>query len=88
MQEVYCLKIRLYPDRAQERALEATLETCRLSTRSTSTTKEIGGYPGLESGPGYVARMNNIWGWLVTGNIAPVWIGEMGSSMATAPSEA
>jgi putative transposase len=25
-----CLKIRLYPDRAQERELEATLETCRL----------------------------------------------------------
>ena len=25
-----CLKIRLSPDRAQKRALEATLETCRL----------------------------------------------------------
>ena len=25
-----CLKIRLYPDRAQQRELEATLETCRL----------------------------------------------------------
>ncbi len=25
-----CLKIRLYPDRAQERELEGTLETCRL----------------------------------------------------------
>ncbi|MEO7715468.1 MAG: helix-turn-helix domain-containing protein, partial [Capsulimonas sp.] len=25
-----CLKIRLYPDRAQSRELEATLETCRL----------------------------------------------------------
>ena len=25
-----CLKIRLYPDRAQERELEQTLETCRL----------------------------------------------------------
>ena len=25
-----CLKIRLYPDRAQERELEATLQTCRL----------------------------------------------------------
>ena len=25
-----CLKIRLYPDRAQKCALEATLETCRL----------------------------------------------------------
>ncbi len=25
-----CLKVRLYPDRAQARALEAALETCRL----------------------------------------------------------
>jgi len=25
-----CLEIRLYPDRAQARELEATLETCRL----------------------------------------------------------
>ena len=50
--------------------------------------KEIGGYPGAESGPDYVARMNKTWGWLVTENVAPVWIGEMGSSMAAAPSKA
>jgi len=50
--------------------------------------KEIGGYSGPESGPGYVARMNKTWGWLVTENVAPVWIGEMGSSMAAAPSKA
>jgi len=50
--------------------------------------KEIGGYPGAESGPEYVARMNKTWGWLVTENVAPVWIGEMGSSMLVAPSKA
>jgi aryl-phospho-beta-D-glucosidase BglC (GH1 family) len=45
--------------------------------------KEIGEYPGPESGPGYIERMNRMWGWLVSGNIAPVWIGEMGASMAS-----
>ena len=45
--------------------------------------KEVGGYKGPESGPGYIDRMNHTWGWLITQNIAPVWIGEMGSSMAT-----
>lgn len=34
-----------------------------------------------DSGSGYVTRMNNSWGYLVTRDIAPVWIGEMGSSM-------
>ena len=33
------------------------------------------------------ARMNKTWGWLVTENVAPVWIGEMGSSMLVAPSK-
>ena len=50
--------------------------------------KEIGAYPGPESGPGYVARMNKTWGWLVTGNVAPVWIGEMGASMKAEGSKA
>ena len=45
--------------------------------------KEIGGYRGPESGSGYIARMNRTWGWLLSENIAPVWIGEMGSSMMT-----
>ncbi len=45
--------------------------------------KEIGGYKGPEAGPGYIDRMNKTWGWLVSGNVAPVWIGEMGSSMTT-----
>jgi aryl-phospho-beta-D-glucosidase BglC (GH1 family) len=43
--------------------------------------KEIGGYSGPQSGPGYIERMNRTWGWLITKKIAPVWIGEMGCSM-------
>ena len=31
--------------------------------------------------------MNKTWGWLVSENAAPVWIGEMGSSMLVAPSK-
>jgi endoglucanase len=50
--------------------------------------REIGGYPGPESGPGYVARMNQMWGWLIQEHVAPVWIGEMGASMASAASKA
>ena len=49
--------------------------------------KEIGGYRGPESGPGYIERMNQMWGWLVTENIAPVWVGEMGASMASEASK-
>lgn len=45
--------------------------------------REIGGYRGPETGPGYVERMNKMWGWLITENIAPVWIGEMGASMSS-----
>ncbi len=33
-----------------------------------------------DSGPGKVARMNRAWGYLVSENIAPVWIGEMGAN--------
>ena len=36
-----------------------------------------------EAGSDYVDRMNRTWGYLVRDNIAPVWIGEMGSSMRT-----
>lgn len=32
------------------------------------------------SGPAKVAAMNRTWGYLVTRNIAPVWIGEMGAN--------
>jgi endoglucanase len=50
--------------------------------------KEIGGYRGPESGAGYIARMDRMWGWLVRENVAPVWIGEMGASMVSAESKA
>ena len=45
--------------------------------------KEIGGYKGPELGAGYIDRMNKTWGWLVSQNVAPVWVGEMGSTMKT-----
>lgn len=32
----------------------------------------------------YVPHMNQVWGYLYTRNIAPVWIGEMGSDLANA----
>ncbi|CAH2599851.1 Glycoside hydrolase family 5 protein [Rhodovastum atsumiense] len=48
---------------------------------------EIGGY-GVDSGPEAVRRMNTAWGFLVRDNIAPVWIGEMGSSMKNSTSRA
>ncbi len=50
--------------------------------------KEIGGYLGPESGPDYCARISKTWGWLVTQNVAPVWVGEMGASMISAGSQA
>jgi hypothetical protein len=49
--------------------------------------REIGGYPGPESGRGYIDRMNKMWGWLITENVAPVWIGEMGASMLSSASQ-
>ena len=33
-----------------------------------------------DSGPRKVARMNRAWGYLVSENIAPVWVGEMGAN--------
>lgn len=35
----------------------------------------------LASGPEKIKQMNEVWGWLITENIAPVWVGEMGASM-------
>ena len=34
-----------------------------------------------DNGPVKIAYMNATWGYLVTKNLAPVWVGEMGSSM-------
>ncbi|MGC9269494.1 glycoside hydrolase family 5 protein [Acidiphilium sp.] len=39
-----------------------------------------------DHGPAAIAAMNRTWGYLVTGNVAPVWVGEMGSSMTSADS--
>ena len=50
--------------------------------------KEIGGYSGPESGAGYIERRNKMWGWLITEDVAPVWIGEMGASMKSVASKA
>src|SRR6185312_2001729 len=45
--------------------------------------KEISGVK-VDSGPQVIQEMNQAWGYLMNKNIAPVWIGEMGSSMKTA----
>jgi aryl-phospho-beta-D-glucosidase BglC (GH1 family) len=50
-------------------------------------------YPGeisaqkVSSGPALVQRMNTMWGWLISENLAPVFVGEMGSSMASTQSK-
>lgn len=49
--------------------------------------KEIAGYMP-DNGAAKVAQMNAAWGYLVTQKIAPVWIGEMGSSMKDATDQA
>lgn len=51
-------------------------------------------YPGeisgqkVSSGPGLVHRMNEMWGWIYNSNLAPIFVGEMGSSMRSAESRA
>jgi aryl-phospho-beta-D-glucosidase BglC (GH1 family) len=40
-----------------------------------------------DSGPAAIARYNAVWGHLVRDNIAPVWIGEAGSSMENNPDD-
>ncbi len=44
---------------------------------------EIGGF-SPDSGPLKVSYMNRVWGYLVSKDIAPVWIGEMGANMTSA----
>jgi endoglucanase len=41
-----------------------------------------------DSGPAYIEQMNKAWGYLIHENIAPVWVGEMGASMASPGSNA
>ncbi|MBW4034043.1 MAG: cellulase family glycosylhydrolase [Proteobacteria bacterium] len=48
---------------------------------------EISNIP-VDSGAAAVTRMNQAWGYLESTNTAPVWVGEMGSSMITANSQA
>jgi endoglucanase len=51
-------------------------------------------YPGeisgqkIDSGPALIHRMEEEWGWIVNTNLAPVFIGEMGASMASPRSRA
>jgi endoglucanase len=51
-------------------------------------------YPGeisgqkVNFGPALIERMNDYWGWIVSENLAPVFIGEMGASMSSAQSKA
>jgi endoglucanase len=47
--------------------------------------EEISGQK-ISAGPALIRRMNEMWGWLVTENLAPIFVGEMGSSMASAQS--
>jgi endoglucanase len=47
---------------------------------------EVGGF-SPDGGSEKIAYMNRDWGYLVAGNIAPVWIGEMGANMK-APNDA
>lgn len=47
---------------------------------------EIAGYEP-DSGPAAIARYNAVWGQVVKDNIAPVWIGEAGSSMLNNPDD-
>jgi endoglucanase len=50
-------------------------------------------YPGeisgqkVSSGSGLIRRMNEMWGWIYKENLAPIFVGEMGSSMASAQSK-
>jgi hypothetical protein len=51
-------------------------------------------YPGeisgqkVSSGPGLISRMNETWGFIVNEKIAPVFVGEIGSSMLSPQSKA
>jgi endoglucanase/chitinase len=36
-----------------------------------------------DTGAAYIARMNEDWGYIVTRNIAPVWVGEMGEALTS-----
>ena len=48
---------------------------------------EIGGQKTDASGPAAIQAMTDHWGFLVKQNVAPVWIGEMGSNMTSSGSK-
>ncbi len=48
---------------------------------------EIGADP-RDSGQVAIDAMNKQWGWIVKNNVAPVWIGEMGSNMVSSDAQA
>jgi endoglucanase len=41
----------------------------------------------VNSGPALVARMNEMWGWIFNENLAPIFVGEIGSSMSSPQSK-
>jgi aryl-phospho-beta-D-glucosidase BglC (GH1 family) len=38
----------------------------------------------VDSGPAYIDRLNRDWGYIVSQNVAPIWIGEMGAGLGLA----
>ena len=42
----------------------------------------------IDSGPALVKRMNEVWGWVFNTELTPIFVGEMGASMASARSKA
>jgi hypothetical protein len=42
----------------------------------------------VSSGPALIERMDAMWGWLINEDLAPVFVGAMGSSMTTEESKA
>jgi endoglucanase len=42
----------------------------------------------VNSGPGLIKRMNEMWGWIYNENVGPIFVGEMGSSMVSEESKA
>jgi len=57
-----CLKIRLYPDRAQARELKTTLETCRLVYNSLINDRKFQ-YDTAEVSVGYFTQKAYLPAW-------------------------
>jgi endoglucanase len=48
--------------------------------------KEVSDAPG-DYGPAWIQRMNSLWGYIITQNIAPIFVGECGDWLNTADSQ-